>query len=112
MTAVHDREWKPSQWPRMLFQGYPTLLAILTDFIYKIFCAPTKTEADITPAFILLSRTCLSAIAISTIWRAGAVRLANGPMLQEDSLTLSALLPFTFTPTQWLDSTIYEDKGA
>jgi hypothetical protein len=46
--------------------------------------------------------------SISTIRRAGG----NGPMLQEEWLIPSASLPFAFTLTQWLDSTIYEDKGA
>src|SRR5207245_8885938 len=41
--------------------GYAPLFAILVNFIYTTLFALTKTEANVTPAFMLLSRIFLSA---------------------------------------------------
>ena len=60
------------------------------------------------PAFTLLSRNFQSAMVFQ---RSGG-RGGNGTNAQEDSLMPSASWPFAFTLTQWLDSTIYEDKSA
>jgi len=67
--------------------GYAPLFAILVNFIYKTLFALTKTEANVTPAFMLLSRIFLSAIVFQ---RSGGQprSVGNGPMLQEDSLTV------------------------
>jgi hypothetical protein len=58
--------------------GYPPSFAILANFIYKMLCAPTKTEADITSAFMLLSRSFLGAIVFQRS-AGGGSRLAMAP---------------------------------
>ena len=91
--------------------GYPSLFAFQTDFIYKILRAPTRIEADATPTFTLLPRAFLVGRYFNDPTGSGGP-ICNGPILLEVLLTLSASLLFEFTLTQWLASTIYEDKSA
>jgi hypothetical protein len=49
--------------------------------------------------------------SISTI-RQSARAVGNGPSCWRIRLTPIGIVAFCLTLTQWLDSTIYEDKGA
>src|SRR5260370_15309094 len=81
---------------------FAQLFAIPTNFIYKISYAPTKTEPDVTPAFVLLSRTFLSAIVSP---RSGGLRSGwQRTNAARNSLTLSAIIAICVhpKPSGWL----------
>ena len=86
--------WAPSpvqglRLPRRVakLHAYPPLVAISANFIYKMLCAPTKTERDVTRTFMLLSRIFVKCDSISTIRRSGWQRTNAA----RNSLTLSAI---------------------
>jgi hypothetical protein len=86
------------------------MFAIYAQFTYKTVCAPTKTKTDVTPIFMLLSRIFLSAIEFQRSGRRAALswQRTNAARRFVDT---SGSLPFVFTLTQWLASTIYEEEG-
>src|ERR1700758_3945301 len=51
LARPHGRA--PWQSPMAKHHGYPPLVAISDNFIYKTLCAPTKTERDVTPTLML-----------------------------------------------------------
>jgi hypothetical protein len=87
--------------------GHPPSFAISAHFIYKTVYVPTKIEPDGMPAFMLLSRSFQSAIAFQ---RSGGQ--GNGTNATGGFVDTISIIPLAFTLTQWLTSTIYEDKGA
>jgi hypothetical protein len=83
------------------------IVAISATFIYKTVYVPTKHGNGEYASFYAFVKKFSKCDSISTIRRTGG----NGPMLQDDSLTIS-IIASCVHPNQWLDSTIYENKGA
>src|SRR5882762_2132212 len=89
--------------------GHPPLFAISATFIYKMLGAPTKNRRKLRQ-FLCFCQEFSKCDSILTIRRAAAVGWQWTNAVRRFVAT-SGSLPFVFTLTQCVASTIYEEKG-